>query len=34
MLLGIISELRVRTSPRPVVATRLIVPEEPLRAAG
>ena len=27
-------ELRVGTSPRPVMATRLIVPEEQLRAAG
>jgi hypothetical protein len=26
--------LRVGTSPRPVMATRLIVPEEPLCAAG
>jgi acetamidase/formamidase len=34
MLLSIIGELRVGTSPRPVMATRLIVPEEPLRAAG
>jgi acetamidase/formamidase len=34
MLLGIIGELRVGTSPRPVRATRLIVPEEQLRAAG
>ena len=34
MLLSIIGELRVGTSPRPVRATRLIVPEEPLRAAG
>jgi len=32
MLLSIIGELRVGTS-RPVMATRLIVPEEPLRAA-
>ena len=29
MLLSIIGELRVGTSPRPVMATRLIVPEEP-----
>jgi hypothetical protein len=34
MLLSIISELRVGTSPRPLMATRLIVPDEPLRAAG
>jgi hypothetical protein len=34
MPLGIIGELRVGTSPRPVMATRLIVPERPLRAAG
>jgi hypothetical protein len=34
MPLSIIGELRVGTSPRPVVATRLIVPEEQLRAAG
>ena len=34
MLLSIIGELRVGTSPRPIMATRLIVPEEPLRAAG
>jgi hypothetical protein len=33
-LAPIIGELRVGTSPRPVMATRLIVPEEPLRAAG
>jgi amidase len=34
MLLSIIGELRIGTSPRPVMATRSIVPEEPLRAAG
>jgi hypothetical protein len=34
MLLSIIGELRVGTSTRPVMATWLIVPEEPLRAAG
>jgi hypothetical protein len=34
MLLSTIGELRVGTSPRPVMATRLIVPEEQLRAAG
>jgi acetamidase/formamidase len=34
MLLSIIGELRVGTSPRPVMAMRRIVPKEPLRAAG
>jgi acetamidase/formamidase len=34
MLLSIIGELPVGTSPRPVMATRRIVPEEQLRAAG
>jgi acetamidase/formamidase len=34
MLLSIIGELRVGTSPRPVMATRLIVPQEQLRGAG
>jgi len=34
MLLTIIGQLRVGASPRPVMATWLIVPEEPLRAAG
>ena len=34
MLLSIIGELRVGTAPSPVMATRLIVPEEQLRAAG
>jgi hypothetical protein len=34
MLLSIIGELRVGTSPRPVMAARLIAPEEQLRAAG
>jgi hypothetical protein len=34
MLLSIIGAMRVGTSPRPVMATRLIVPEEQLRAAG
>jgi hypothetical protein len=33
-MLSVIGELRVGTSPRPVMATRLIVPEEQLRAAG
>jgi amidase len=34
MLLGIIGELRVGTSPRPVMAARLVIPRAPLRAAG
>ena len=34
MLLSVIGELRVGTSPRPVIATWLIVTEEPLCAAG
>jgi len=34
MLLSIIGELRGGTSPHPVMATRLIVPEEQLHAAG
>jgi hypothetical protein len=34
MLLSIIGELRVGSSPRPVIATRLIVAEQQLRAAG
>jgi acetamidase/formamidase len=34
MLLSIVGELRVGTSPRPVMATRLIVPSEVLRSAG
>ena len=34
MLLSIIGELRVGTSPRPIMATRLIVPEAQLREAG
>jgi hypothetical protein len=34
MLLSIIGELRIGTSPRPVMATRLIVPEAQLREAG
>ena len=33
-LLSVIGELRVGTSPRPVTATRLIVPEEASRAHG
>lgn len=34
MLLSIIGELRIGTSPRPVMAARLIIPKETLRAAG
>jgi amidase len=34
MLLSIVGELRVGTSPRPIMATRLIVPRETLKAAG
>jgi hypothetical protein len=34
MLLSIIGDLRVGTSLRPLMATRLIVPEEQLPAAG
>jgi hypothetical protein len=34
MLLSTIGELRVGTSPRPVMATRLIVSAEQSRAAG
>ena len=34
MLLSIVGELRIGTSPRPVMATRLIVPRETLIAAG
>jgi len=34
MLLSIVGGLRVRTSPRPIMATRLIVPCEVLRSAG
>ena len=34
MLLSIVGELRVGTSPRPIMATRLIVPCEVLRGAG
>jgi amidase len=34
MLLGIIGELRVGTSPRPTMAARLVIPRAPLRAAG
>jgi amidase len=34
MLLSIVGELRVGTSPRPVMAVRLIIPQAVLRAAG
>jgi acetamidase/formamidase len=34
MLLSIIGELRIGTSPRPVMAARLIIPLETLTAAG
>ena len=34
MLLGVIGDLRVGTSPRPVMAARLIIPRAPLAAAG
>ena len=34
MLLGAIGDLRVGTSPRPVMAARLIIPRAPLAAAG
>ena len=34
MLLSIVGELRVGTSPRPIMATRLIVPCRVLRSAG
>ena len=34
MLLGIIGELRVGTSPRPIMAARLIIPRESLEAAN
>ena len=34
MLLSIVGELRIGTSPRPVMAARLIVPRETLAAAG
>jgi len=34
MLLSIIGELRIGTSPRPVMAARLIIPLETLAAAG
>lgn len=34
MLLGIIGELRIGTSPRPTMAARLVIPRAPLRAAG
>jgi amidase len=34
MLLSVVGELRVGTSPRPVMAVRLIIPREVLRSAG
>ncbi len=34
MLLSIIGELRIGTSPRPVMAARLIIPKATLREAG
>ncbi len=34
MLLGIVGELRIGTSPRPIMAARLIVPHEVLVSAG
>jgi amidase len=34
MLLGIVGELRVGTSPRPIMAARLIIDKDVLRAAG
>ncbi len=34
MLLGIIGELRIGTSPRPIMAARLIIPRGPLEAAN
>ncbi len=34
MLLGIVGELRVGTSPRPIMAARLVIPRETLNAAG
>jgi hypothetical protein len=34
MLLSIVGELRVGTSPRPVMASRLIIPRAALAAAG
>lgn len=34
MLLSIIGELRIGTSPRPIMATRLIIPKATLREAG
>ena len=34
MLLSIVGELRIGTSPRPVMAARLIVPRDTLAAAG
>jgi acetamidase/formamidase len=34
MLLSIVGELRIGTSPRPVMAARLIIPRDTLTAAG
>lgn len=34
MLLGIVGGLRIGTSPRPIMAARLIVPREVLVSAG
>ncbi len=34
MLLGIVGGLRIGTSPRPIMAARLIVPHEVLVSAG
>ena len=34
MLLSIVGELRIGTSPRPVMAARLIMPLDTLAAAG
>ena len=34
MLLSIVGELRIGTSPRPIMAARLIIPQDTLRAAG
>ncbi len=34
MLLGIVGEVRIGTSPRPVMAARIIIAKEVLRSAG
>lgn len=34
MLLGIVGDLRIGTSPRPIMAARLIISKEILKAAG